>query len=291
MFAPDRFAELALHYALQAARDFADLTYGDLSVNILSQRARLSDLTIHPFPDWEGGKDCRIDVADISIVGAPLVTTEDISLSLRVTELDAPLVCLPMDMRLRVMAAGMNRLALDSLQVVLDYHVPSASLQMTANTLIPDLWSAQVELDFKYVSYWIRDEEYPVLLLRLGTVTLEDLGGWTSLRNLLPPQLLSVENGGKELASLVWDSFKESSAVPEVDGNLERFLGSLEQAWPVFLRDGGPISLTVGDSKGEPTFIDLEGLKSGQETPFEVFAPVVVAGVAQFSAQLDSEMV
>lgn len=291
VFAPDRFAELALQYALQAARGFADLTYGDLSVDILSQRARLSDLTIHPFPEWEGGEDCRIDVSDISIVGAPLVTTEDISLSLRVTDFDAPLVCLPMDMRLPVIAAGMDRLALDSLQVVLDYHVPSASLQMAANTLIPDLGSAQGEFDFEYVSYWIRDDEYPVLLLRSGTVTVEDLGGWASLRNLLPPQLLSVENGGKELASLVRNSFGGSSAVPEVDGHLERFLGSLEQAWPAFLRDGGAISLTVGDPKGEPTFIDLEGLESGQENPFEVFAPVAVAGVAQFSAQLDGDMV
>lgn len=291
VFAPDRFAKLALQYALQAARGYADLTYGDLSVDILSQRARLSDLTIHPFPAWEGGEDCRIDVADISIVGAPLVTTEDISLSLRVTDLDAPLVCLAMGMRLPVMAAGLDRLALDSLQVVLDYHVPSASLQMAANTLIPDLGSAQGEFDFEYVSYWIRDDEYPVLLLRSGTVTLEDMGGWTSLRNLLPPQLLSVENGGKELASLVRDSFGESPEVPEVDGHLDRFLESLEQAWPAFLRDGGAISLTVGDPKSEPIFIDLEGLESGQENPFEVFAPVVSAGVVQFSAPLNSEMI
>jgi len=288
VFAPDRLAELAVQYGLQAARGFADVTYEDLSIDILAQRGRLSGLSIYPFPDWENSKECRIEVAEIEIIGSPLVTIDEVALSLRVRNVDAPLVCLPVEMRVPVMATGLDRIAIDSIQIAIDYHVPTASLQMAVNTLIPDLASAQAELDFDYVAYWIRDNEFPVLYLRSGTVTVEDQGAWASVRNLLPPRLLSPESGGVEMARLTRDTFEEAPAIAAGDPDLGHFIASVEDAWEIFLRGGGALSVTIGGPKDSSTFLDLEELVDGQANPFRLLAPRLMAGTARFSTPFDA---
>ncbi|MEM7091285.1 MAG: hypothetical protein AAF496_17155, partial [Pseudomonadota bacterium] len=69
ILSPDRLIESLARYAIVMARTQVDLTFEDISTNLLSNRTTISGLKIWPGPPWRDGGLCNLSIERVTISG------------------------------------------------------------------------------------------------------------------------------------------------------------------------------------------------------------------------------
>ena len=280
VFSPNRIAELLVQYGIQTARGFVDLTYQDLSVDLLGSRASVRRVKVWPMPDWEGSEDCVISIDQIELTGSPTVEIENSKAEMALRGLTAPLVCLPAELRLPVVAAGQDQIQIDFLNAKFDYNIPDSSLTAQVNARIPSFASLELDADVAYISFWLRDrnETQPVIYLNGAKIRLENLGGWEALKPLLPPSVTDPKSGPEGLNDLLSALFSAFGVKEPRSEAQSRFLESAKLTWGKFLLEPSQLTLTFLEGADGASYIDFEALDSDFNQIFVQLEPRLTSG-------------
>lgn len=294
MFSPDRIAELLVQYGIQTARGYVDITYEDLSVDVLRSNASARQVKIWPMHDWDGGEDCVISIEKVELIGNVFTNTEDSRGEIAVQGLNAPLVCLPAEMRIPVVAAGQQRIQVSLLRSTFDYNVPSSSFKAQVTARLPSFAAFDFRADVQYISYWFRDAppSYPVIYLDGARLRVENLGGWEELRPVLPPRLTDPERGAEALAELLVAYLASAFDITRPFSAAQQgFIDSATTTWAEFLADPTQLTLSFLDDTDGAVFIDFEGLDRNEEDPFEELQPKLTSGWRPVSTLMSLETI
>lgn len=294
VFSPNRIAEIFLQYGIQAARGFADITYQDLAVDALRSNASIRNVKIWPIPDWEGSDDCVVSIERLDLSGSALTSIDKLSGELVIQGLTAPLVCLPSQMRIPVVAAGQDSIQVDLLRSRFDYNMPKNSLTAQTVVRVPNFAMIELSADIQYLSYWLRDnqENYPIVYLNDAQLKVENLGGWEALKPVLPPTLTDPDSAdeafGRMIKGFLAAEFGNTQPLTEDQSD---FLKEAELAWVDFVADPSQLTLSVLDNVDNSQFINFNAIRMGEVDAVSLLQPRISSGRQHVMSILTSDVI
>lgn len=297
LIAPDRLAQIAAQYAIQALRTQVDLKYGDLAISLATGRLSLTDIRVWPFPDWDQQANCVVRIDRLAIRLSPPSRLDRNDLVVDAYGVDAPLVCLPPELRMGLLAAGRDRLSFGHASVDFSFRIPESSADLHLVLDLDGIASVTLDAAFSYLSVYARggpENSYPVAYLASAALTVADRGGWVPLSAALPPVLVDPQDGPDALAgrisAMLADRFLDPGQAPDSHAAAP-LIDSIAAAWGHFLERPTALTLLTGFDPKRPVFLDFEYYA---ERPFEAFAdlePLIVYGRKPVTAGLDRALV
>jgi len=258
LVSPQRLSEVFLTYGVSAARSAVDLTYSEIAVDIANGNIEISDLELAPILAWDDDYSCRIRIPRATIIGTPFEQTTGYSAQINLFDLSAPLTCLPLEVRMAYMATGQKSIVYPIISIGFSYDFPSSGLQVDLTARSPDVAGVEIRADFSYVGYdsgiVSKVKPTPVVFLRSATMTIENMGVWNALRELIPGKFTDPETGGASLSG---------ELAPKVEPHFsaegrDQMLRSLAAAWTSFLQRPEILVMHTGFDPNRPIFLDFQ---------------------------------
>ncbi|MCH2165064.1 MAG: hypothetical protein MK098_10495 [Marinovum sp.] len=265
LIAPDRLARSVAQSAILTLRSFVDVTYRSLDVDIRRGAVRLRDIEAFPLMEANEYEPCEVKARRIDAAGAGLALEDDIEMVLRASDVRVLSSCFPKPLAASLEAAGITTLEIPRVLVDVSYHIPSAQAHVTGFVFADDLAEVTFELEFDYL--WMDasdDEPYPVIFFSRATAAVRNLGVWSLVRNMVPPDAIDPETSPATLQIMASAVLSDGNAG---DPFAVDFSTELAAAWSDFLRE--PDILTLDLHPEDPLFIDLDEL---EQEPGRLFA-------------------
>ncbi|MBV0912963.1 hypothetical protein [Anianabacter salinae] len=280
LITPDRIIRTIMQSGIMTLRTQMDVKYGDMSVDFAAGRLVLTDVQVWPLPDWDDGGDCLVEIDRLTIRTAALDEVDRLRIKVQTAGASMPPACLPEEAREGFGMLGLERLVLPRLALDIDYDIPSSAADMVLYATVQDVASAELSVNTTYVWADARDnpdEPAPVVFLDRATLSVENLGGWETLKGLLPPPLSDPGSAPLMIEGMLGGMMIDSNgAAGDLSEAQATFLASVKEAWPAFLSN--PERLVLETSIDGDTYIDFEALEASPLAAFDTLRPVL--GVA-----------
>ena len=302
---PDRIAHAFLQGGIMGLRTQVDLTYADMSVNLLTGRATLTDVSIWPLPDWDADADCVITIDHLSLRTTPATQIDSFRADLRASGAQANAACLPPDARpmLAAFVAG-DTIPLDRLAIELDYDVPSAGADIALHAALPGVASIGLTAELDYAWFDAREdpeEPDPVIFLSQARLTLENAGGWAAAQPMLPPGLGVPGSGGQVVEGFLGAALagmNRDAAGPDAGGDpsalapsQQAFVTSAATAWEAFLASPERLVIETGFDPDDAVYVDFEFYEEDPRALFDDLQPRIATQPASVNAVLPAAFV
>lgn len=251
-----------LQTGISLARTQVDLTYSDLSVNVLTSQASLTDVQIIPYFTWDDTDAlCQIDIGRVALRGAPwdevttFVQTVDFfdvtvasGCASSAMHVLAPMEALPFDT------------PIDHISLRMDYDVPSSAARVNVFATARGFASVNLSLDMAYASVFSGLDGYDnTLTVMLNSIALDlsNRGLWDKIKPMLSPTLTDPGLSEDSREVLLTDLMLQSG-LGFSDESIARLAASGAAAWHSFLSDPKQISLATGfDPSMTEVWLDL----------------------------------
>lgn len=281
--------------SVAVARDFVDVTYGDIRVSDSGGSVAVTDLSIRPetaenWPDLGHGpnaEDCRIDIARIE--GLAFGGLARMRSHYDVLGVSAPLTCLPVDAAAQLRAMGYERLEFDRGSLAVDYASGSSALSVTLGLAAEDAAEIRLALDFGYA--WVTTsggttKPRPSLRLDGAELEVEDRGLIARATPLLQDKAVPVAMLGPMAEMGLRTALTDGDTRP-MGKSAARFAREVGSALTAFLDEGG--RLTLRASPPEPMWLELESMDDPLRTMqmIDALAPSITHSAAAAGAQTD----
>ncbi|MFT6060198.1 MAG: TPR repeat protein [Paracoccaceae bacterium] len=297
--APLTFASLveglnrhAITFAIAIARDFVDVTYGDIQVTDGGGSVAVTDLSIWPegaanWPDLGHGpdaEDCRIDIARIE--GLAFGGLARMRAHFDVLGVSAPLTCLPVDAATQLRDIGYARLEFDRGSLAFDYASGSSALSVTLSLAAEDAAEIRLALDFGYA--WVTTsggatKPRPALRLDGAVLEVEDRGALAHATPFLRDTMVPVAMVGPMAEMGLRAALTDGGTRPMGKG-ATRFADEVGVALAAFLGEGG--RLTMRAAPPEPIWIEPGDMSDPMQL-IDALAPSITHSAAAAGAQTD----
>ena len=306
---PDRLVENALQYGIMALRTQIDLTYTDLSVNMLSGRVTVTDVKLWPLPDWDQVGDCEIRIDRLVLNQAPPIQSGRLRLKVGGFGINAPAACLPPDMRPALQAIGAEAISIPYVGFDMDYDIASAGAQVQVNFVLDDLLAVDLNGDFSYLWFDGRDDmedPEPVFELSSATLSIENNGGWDIAKSLIPPPFSNPDTAAAAvgatlntiLQSMNRDAAPDTQA-PDTQANEAAnlsvsqlaFIASASRTWAGFVNDPRRLVLETGYAPDEGLYLDFAAYEDDPRLAFDDLKPTLSLAPASARAALPADLV
>ncbi len=304
VFTPDRLVENALQYGVLALRTQIDLTYADLTVNMLAGRATVTDVKLWPLPEWDQSGDCEIRIDRLVLAQAPLDQSGRIRLKASGFGINAPAVCLPPEARPALLATGSQSIAVPFFGFDLDYDIASAGAQMQANFVLENLVAVDLNADFSYFWFDGRDdmeEPDPVFELSSASISVENNGGWEVAKAMLPPSFTNPDTATRTIGAILTDALRDmnrdalSGAQDGADIGLNAsqtaFVASATRSWSGFLANPRRLVLETGYDPEDTAYLDFPAYEEDPRLLFDDLAPQLSLAPASARAAIPVDLV
>lgn len=264
LIAPDRLATIAANYVVLAARLFADVTYADLSVDVASGRYAVSDLSVWPDLPWSErdgiGGVCEVSVGEAALLGTPWGEIEDGRFTLALTDLRAPIDCVPPDARVALAIAGLPEIAVPAATLDVRYMASrsSASVRLFADIDGAGSVEAVAELPYVWLRQGLDEEPVPVVRLSGASLSVEDAGALAQAERFLPPRATEPATAAAFARDLLEPAMRGALAQgpveelldpPPLEGSAEALVASAAEAWASFVAEPGRLTLEVAPDR------------------------------------------
>jgi TPR repeat protein len=286
ILSPDRVVQSLLQYGLMALRTQIDLKYSDLTVNLLSGRATITDLRLWPRPEWDRNADCEIRIDRLKIARA----TPDHPGRLRFTAsafgVGAPAFCLPPDMRPALMAVGLQTLSVPYVGFDIDYDIASAAAQIQANFAIDQVAAFDMNAEFSYLWFNGRDDMEqpdPVFELSAATLSFENAGGWTRMRGMMPPPFTDPQTAANSVAAALSGMLQgmnrgnapdpQSADAATLTLAQTAFITSAATSWEKFVQQPRRLVLETGFAPEDSVYLDFAAYENDPKRVFNDLQP------------------
>ncbi|PCH74327.1 MAG: hypothetical protein COC12_03900 [Rhodobacteraceae bacterium] len=308
VFTPDRLVENALQYGVLALRTQIDLTYADLTVNMLAGRATVTDVKLWPLPEWDQSGDCEILVDRLVLAQAPLDQSGRIRLKVSGFGISAPAICLPPDVRPALLATGSQSISVPFFGFDLDYHVASAGAQIQANFVVEKLVAVDLNADFSYFWFDGRDDMEnpdPVFELSSASISVENNGGWEVAKAMLPPSFTNPDTATRAIGAILKDALlgmnrealsgaqggTQNGADIGLNASQTAFIASATRSWSSFLADPRRLVLETGYAPDETAYLDFPAYEEDPRLLFDDLAPQLSLAPASARAAIPVDLV
>jgi hypothetical protein len=304
VISPDRLVENILQYGVMALRTQIDLKYADLSVNLLSGRATMTDLKLWPLPAWDPDANCEVRIDRLVVSQAPPDQNGRIRLKASGYGINAPAICLPPDVRPVLQATGSQTISVPYFGFDLDYDIASAGAQVQANFVLDKLAAVDLNADFSYLWFDGRDdmeEPDPVFELSSATLSIENTGGWDIVRPMIPPPFTDNEAAARSVGLLLQNMLQnmnrdaaagsQDSQAGALSTGQTAFITSATRSWSDFLRDPRRLVLETGFPPENSVYLDFQAYESDPRLMFEDLVPVLTLAPARARAALAVDLV
>ena len=301
---PDRLVEKLLQYGVMALRTQVDLQYGDLTVNLLSGRATMTDLKIWPLPEWDPDAKCEILVDRLVIAQAPPDQSGRVRFKASVFGISAPAICLPQEMRPVLLATGSQTISVPYFGFDMDYDIASSGAQVQANFVLDKLATFDLSADFSYFWFDGRDdmeEPDPVFELSSAVLSIENAGGWETVRPMIPPPLTDPDTAARALGSLLDDMLQsmnrdaaddlQDNQAGALSADQTAFIASATRSWTDFLKDPRRLVLETGFTPENSVFLDFDAYEEEPRFVFEDLKPRLNLAPASARSALPADLV
>ena len=203
-FFPDRVVRLLLQNGLLAARTQADLVYDDLSVSLAAGQVRLTGLRVWPLLQHDEDGLCEIAVDEIALGLPAWGETDRWDLRADLSQLDAPLECLPPPQREIARLGGLDRLRLPHVGIDATYDLGSAVADISLVAAGDEVARLEMDARFDYLWFELNDDDdpVPVAFLDRAVISLQDLGGLEVLLSFGPQALRDPDTAPAFLAGV-----------------------------------------------------------------------------------------
>ncbi len=306
LISPERILERVVQTGVMALRTQMDITYGDLAVNPAGGFVTLADLRIWPLPPWEDGGACLISARDLTVRTTPLDETDRFRLKLQLGGASATPECLPPDQRPMLDMLGLQQIVLPRLTIDANYLVGSAQADIHAYGQVAGFASVDLTAEFSYLWMDARDnpdEPVPVAYLSSARLTLENDGGWSSLRPMLPPSFIDPANAPQVLQGMIGamltemnkgagDAQAQGGADPgQLSPEQRDFMISAIKAWSDFLISPEKLVLETGLEPGADVYLDFESFARDPREVFAALRPRVATAPATAREMLPAALI
>jgi hypothetical protein len=305
VFTPDRLVENALQYGVLALRTQIDLTYADLSVNMLSGRATVTDVKLWPLPEWDQSGDCEILIDRLVLAQAPLDQSGRIRLKASGFGISAPAVCLPPDVRPVLLATGRQSVSVPFFGFDMDYDIASAGAQIQANFVVDKLVAVDLNADFSYFWFDGRDDmenPEPVFELSSASLSLENNGGWEVAKAMLPPPFTNPDTATRTIGAILKDALQSMNrdALPSAEkdsgdvslsASQTAFIASATRSWSGFLANPRRLVLETGYDPDDTAYLDFPAYEGNPRLLFDDLAPQLSLAPASARAAIPVDLV
>jgi len=182
----EHYTRTLLQAGALALRNHVDFTFGHITSDLHAGTVAVHGLKILPDMPWQGEKPCEIKAERARVSGASPASWDTLRLRISLQGTSASLGCLAPPADQQVRAAGIDRIALEHLDIDLAYRVGPGSLTVAANGGLTDLATISLNLDFPYFA--MQEEGDFKSLLSHASITLHDDGLWARAQQILPPE-------------------------------------------------------------------------------------------------------
>lgn len=297
LITPDRILRSVLQSGIMALRTQADIKYGDMSIDIAAGRVTLTDVQIWPLPEWDLDGTCEIRIDRLTLRTAALDELDRLRLKLQAAGTTVPDVCLPEEPRGALAMAGLGGLDIPRLTLDVDYDVRSSGAEVELFATIKDVASAALTADFEYI--WVdgrydMEEPDPVVFLDDATLRVENLGLWSVLQNMAPPEFTNPDNAALVIEGMLGGMLAEANrdtAPADMTGDpsaltetQRSFLDSVAASWPAFLRN--PETIVIETAIDGDVYLDFELFEDDPRYVFDTLRPVVALAPASTARML-----
>lgn len=264
----ERYTQALLQAGVIALRSHVDFTYEHITSDFRSAAIAMHGLKIRPDVPWQGQTRCEIKAERARISSASPASWDTLRLRIGLQGATASLGCLPPPSNLQVQAAGLDRIAMENLDIDIDYRIGPGQMTVSANTALTGLAAVSLNLDFPY--FMIQEDEDIRVLLSHASLTLSDSGLWTKAQQILPPDFKNPN----AVAAMVEAGLVEALQPAPRHGQAAQPMGEAEQEFiraavrsvRQFMEEPG--SLTVEAHPAEPVSLDADAF----DTPQALFA-------------------
>ncbi|MDV7142890.1 hypothetical protein R3X27_09350 [Tropicimonas sp. TH_r6] len=278
---PERLVQYLVQSGIMALRTQVDLKYSDMSVWLGGRRYALNDVRLWPLPDWDENSDCEIAIDRLVLRGASLDVVDRFELQLSGYGAQAPMICLPPDMRAALEAVGIEALSFPEISLRMGYDIPSAAATVSLTATAEDLAEIGFVAEFPYLWMDARadpDEPMPVVFLSRASLSVETFGLWEKVSPLIPAPFADPSGSPLAVEGLVGTGLLElnqqaSEEPASLSGAQRAFLASVKESWPAFLKDPQRLLVETEIEDPEGVFLDFEYYKEEPASIFEDLQP------------------
>ncbi|MEP2029862.1 MAG: OmpA family protein [Paracoccaceae bacterium] len=266
ILSPDRLIEHATRYAVVFARTYVDLTFEDISTNLLSSRTTISNLQIWPPIPWQDRELCKVSIERVTISGQTFDNLDNATVKLDAYDAMVTLGCVPPELRTGTKLIGLEEISLPSININISYHIPSAQAKVSILASMSDIMEASLAADFDYVAFRVpvgRGDPHPVAFLSSSSIEFHNLGGWEAVSQFLPGAFTEQETAAAAVENAIRAAFNRMNR-KSVNSNDEElsifqlaFLSTVASAWTEFLKSPDQIVLETNIAPDRPVFLNF----------------------------------
>ncbi|MGR3803894.1 hypothetical protein [Marinibacterium profundimaris] len=297
----DRISTAAMQMVMSSARLFADIRYGQVSLDPLAARMTLLDLDIRPYLPGLPPGACIVTAGRVTIAGQPLDRPEAMRLRMSLDDMELGLGCLPAEARALVMGVGLDRLTMPRADIGLRYDYASGGAIIDLAGDLDNVAAIEAFVDADYISFRVdpaTEEPQMALELNAAHVTLDDRGAWTMAQRLMPPDMRAPEALQALVAGAVAEMLDEANGIDaaQLSEAQQRFAAEAGAAARGFAEGNRRVVLATGIAR-PPFRIDEDSAAEFQPL-FDALAPVAghhaprldrVIPVAELRAALETD--
>lgn len=302
LFDPNLWIERGLQYGIMAARTQVDLTYSALTVDALAGRAVLTDLVVLPLPEWDDEGACSVSIDRIVLDTAPAGDVENLKLRASIYGLSTHRACFPPDVWPVFALLGQETPSVPHATLSIDYHFPTGAAGVDLHLVADDLLAADLTAEFDYL--WIDargdiEEPEPVAFLTAASLSVENLGIWDRLSNILPTGFKDPATAPAQVAGLLTQMMQGGTdSAPALRPAQAAFVASAQDAWAAFVSDPKRLVVETGIDPAAPAYLDFAAWENDPWAAMDAINPAVAVApsalqdmvpVALLRAALSSE--
>lgn len=275
---PDLIAQRILQGGVMVARNFADVTYGGMSVDLALGGVTVTDIEIWPFAGRRGGRDCVVGVDRMTLRTAAVDIPEKGRVAVDFDGLSVALPCLPPELRVTAVALGTDTLNVPRAGLQVDYDVPSAAADLRLHVGVERLAFIDLSAEFAYFFMAASDfsDRGATIYLDEARLTLEDAGLYNLMRVSLPARATDPDTArefaeGAAVEFLTGLNFESAGGGTGLNRAQRDFAASFGDAWEGFVAD--PRVLVLESGNPPRTLIDFEEITADPRAFFEALGP------------------
>ncbi|MDU8911645.1 hypothetical protein [Aestuariicoccus sp. MJ-SS9] len=286
LFDPDRIAEGLIQYGILAARTQVDLTYQALTVDMLAGRAVLTELELYPLPVWDDEGACKVSVDRVVLTSAPAGDIDNLRLRASLYGVKTHRACFPPDSWPMFAMLQLAEPSVPHATISVDYHIPSAGARVGAHVVADGLMAVDLAADFDY--FWFdgsqdMEEPEPVAFLNSAVLSVENLGVWDKVSNILPPSLTDPAAAPDAVTGMLSQMLTDMNragaepgdAPPPLTDAQQGFIAAAATAWGGFLAAPQRLVLETQIDPDNPQYLDFVYWEEEPAEVFNVLAPRV----------------
>ncbi|MGR3469228.1 MAG: hypothetical protein ACU0CI_15250, partial [Shimia sp.] len=271
---PDALISRALQSLVISARTVAEVEFDAITSRGAGQRISITGLEVWMLPAI-ADPDCYFGAERVQITTSGWDAIDRLSLHINGIGAIVTPACLGEDARPILEQMDLEEIPLDQVTLTLDYHVPSAGLDVIMTAGAQDLARIEAQVDFDYFSIEAPDGEDPLPAMYLNTarIAVDDFGLWAKAKPLLPAEATTPL-----IAPMIAQGLT-GAIVATGESTLNEtetaFVTDLTQTAAAFLADGGTVIATLSPEQAEfipPEWFDGDFVV---REAIEIFRPAI----------------